>query len=80
MEPQRLLDRFEQLIQMGEAVVASRRQPPSGVISGSGDYVDDALFQQWRTSALSLLGTALGGSSIHYKEFVLVPLGDKTRL
>ena len=69
MEPQQLLARLDKLIQMGEEVVASRRPSPKGVIFGSGDYVDSGLFQQWRTSVLSLLKTAFGGSSIHYKEF-----------
>lgn len=69
MEPQRLLDRFDQLIRLGEEVLASRRRPPEGIISMSGDYVDTGLFQQWRTSSLSLLKTAFGGSSIHYMEF-----------
>jgi len=52
---------------MGEKVLATKRPPPQHVIGY--DTVDDALFQQWRTSSLALLGSVLGSNSIHYREF-----------
>ena len=66
MESQ-LLSRFDQLIQAGEGVGATRRPPRRGVIAG--DSVDSAMFQQWRTSSLSLLKGAFTENSVHYTEF-----------
>ena len=66
MESQ-LIPQFDQLIQTGEDVVATRRPPGRGVIAA--DFVDSAMFEQWRTSSLSLLKVAFTENSVHFKEF-----------
>ena len=52
---------------MGERVLRTRRPPGRGVISG--DYVDTALFQQWRTSSAAFLSSVFGSDGIHYREY-----------
>ncbi len=61
MDTQRVLERLESLISIGEKVLYT---PGSG-----SDSVDVGLFQQWRTSSLAFLNTTFGSGSIHYREF-----------
>ena len=68
MAVDRILGRLDNLIEMGEKVLATRRSGSSpGIIAP--DYVDSALFQQWRTSSLAFLDAVLGHNSVHYREF-----------
>ena len=57
MTVDRILARLDSLIEMGEKVLATRHAPPEYVVAG--DYVNDALFRQWRTSSLAFLNTLL---------------------
>ncbi len=66
MAVDRILERLDGLISMGEKVLATRHPPPRGVITS--DYVDAALFQQWRTSSLAFLNT-LPSEYIYRSEF-----------
>ncbi len=59
MEVQRIVDRLDSLISMGDGVLAMRED----------DAVNVSLFQQWRTSSLAFLNAALGPGSVHYREF-----------
>ena len=68
MTVDRILGRLDNLIEIGEKVLATRRSGSSpGIIAP--DYVDSALFQQWRTSSLAFLDAVLGHNSVHYREF-----------
>ena len=62
-----LSSRFDHLIQTGEEVVATRRQPGRGVVGR--DHVDHAMFQQWHTSSLSLIKIAFTENSVQFNEF-----------
>ena len=53
MSVERVLERLNSLIDIGERVLSTRRPPSSGHIAE--DSVNDALFHQWRTSSLALL-------------------------
>jgi len=67
MTEEPVLRRLDELITVGEQVVATRRSPPPHVITG--DFVDSAKFRQWRTSSLSLPKLVLGEDSTHYQEY-----------
>ncbi len=64
----KILERLDSLITMGEKVLATRRSPLPGVLSGRGDYVKDGLFRQWRTSCLAFLN-ALPSDYVYCREF-----------
>jgi len=61
MEANRVLERLNSLIRMGEKIMASP--------SRDYFYVDTGLVQQWRASSLAFLSATLGSDSIHYREF-----------
>ena len=65
MATENILGRLDSLIEMGEKVLATRHlaSPPFG-----GYYVEDALFRQWRTSALAFLNV-LPSEYVYYREF-----------
>ena len=66
METKRILERLDSLISMGERVLATWHSPPPHVVAG--DYVEDALFRQWRTSSLAFLN-ALPSEYVYCDEF-----------
>jgi hypothetical protein len=61
MEVNRILERLNSLISMGEQVL---RSPVSDRY-----YVDAGLVQKWRTSSLAFLEATFGSDSIHYRDF-----------
>lgn len=63
----RISERFNSLISMGEKVLAIRHPPPQTV--AAGDFVESALSQQWRTSSLAFLKSVFGLDGIHYRDF-----------
>ena len=63
MATDRILERLNSLIGMGEKVLATR------YASSGTQAVEGTLFQQWRTSSLAFLGAVLGSDSIHYRDF-----------
>lgn len=67
---QRVLDRFEELIRLGEQVAQTRYGKSVGnmVVIGD-DGVDSGLANQWGASCLNLLGRTFGSDSVHYKSF-----------
>lgn len=60
-----ITQRFEELINKGKAVLATR------VRQGGGfpDYVENQLVGAWSVSALSFIGRVVGTDSEHYKRF-----------
>lgn len=69
---QTVVSRLKELIQRGDAVLATRRDPPSNSI-GSDATVDGQLAHQWFTSAQNLLSRVFGQDSEHYKNFSSQP-------
>ena len=65
----KILERLDSLISMGEKVLATRHSPPPRVNTLSGDYVENALFYQWRTSSLAFLRVTFSSDSVHSNEF-----------
>ena len=61
MEVNRIFERLDSLISMGEKVLSTR--------VSEENLVDTSLAQQWRTSSLAFLNVLLGSDSIHYREF-----------
>lgn len=68
MQPadQRILDRFTELLALGEKVLATRT-PPSNVIESCS--VDARLANQWMVSSIGLIQRVLGPDSPHAKRF-----------
>lgn len=66
MATENILGRLGSLISMGERVLATRHSPPPNVLMA--DYVDDALFRQWRTSSLAFLNV-LPSEYVYCREF-----------
>ncbi|GAH94512.1 unnamed protein product, partial [marine sediment metagenome] len=69
----KILERLDSLIIMGEKVLSTRYSTPPEVImeltiADGVDYVDDVLFRQWRTSSLALLN-ALPSECVYCREF-----------
>ena len=60
-------NRLDELIRMGESVLATRRSSPPGVMSG--DMVDSQLAYQWATSVQNLLVRVFDQDSEHYRNF-----------
>jgi len=67
MATDRILQRLDSLINMGEKVLSTRHPPPRGVITH--DYVEEALFYQWRTSSLAFLRATFEPDSVHSHDF-----------
>ncbi len=63
MAVNRILERVDSLITLGEKVLTTRHRV------GSSDFVDTALSQQWRTSSLTFLSSVFGLDSIQYRDF-----------
>lgn len=59
-----VVDRLQQLIQMGEKVKAKAYTDDYGYTR-----LDDELFLQWKTSSLSFLERVFGVKSVHYHSF-----------
>ncbi len=66
METQKIVVRLSALIAMGEKVLSTRHSPPAHIMSD--DYVDDAMFRQWRTSSLAFL-RMMPSDFVYYSEF-----------
>jgi len=66
MEIQKIVDRLNSLISMGEKVLATRHPSPRGSINY--DEVDASLFRQWRISSLAFL-KILPADYVYYREF-----------
>lgn len=67
MAVNRILERLDSLIAMGKKVLATRHSPPGN--TAAGDFVEDALSQQWCTSSLAFLKSVFGSDGIHYRDF-----------
>lgn len=65
MSYEKLTDRLNYLIEMGEEVLKTKYSRPYDV----NDYVKDDPFYQWRAGALSFLKAVFGDNSTHFKEF-----------
>ncbi|SEH40074.1 hypothetical protein [Tardiphaga sp. OK245] len=65
MVEERILKRFEEMLKLGDQVLATRRSPSPGHITS--DFVDVQLANQWFASSLNLLVRVLSESSEHYK-------------
>jgi hypothetical protein len=63
-----LSKRFAELAEQLEAVAATKRHQSGAYISG--DYIDSAMFTNWKLKARHLLSMACGDKSEHYKDFV----------
>lgn len=59
-----VLKRFDQLTTKAQEVHATKKKGP-----GFGTWVDSERFQEWATSALSLLDRVFGRESVHYQNF-----------
>ena len=66
MAVNRILERLDGLISMGERLLATRHPAPPHVIAPN--YVENTLFRQWRTSSLAFLNT-LPSEYIYRHEF-----------
>jgi len=64
---EKLKERLDQLIELGERVLSTKHSPPSGVISA--DYVSDDPFYQWKAGSLSFLNNVFGENSTHFQGF-----------
>jgi len=65
---EKIFERINELIEMGEKVLSTRRPPPSNTI-GFDSSVDTQMGYQWFTSVQSILGRVFGEQSQHYKNF-----------
>ena len=63
----RISTRLRELHDLGEKVLASRREPSPGHITS--DFVDVQLANQWFTSCLSLFLGVFGSEGVHYQRF-----------
>jgi hypothetical protein len=67
---QRILDKFHELIQLGEKVKRTRFDPRAmDPFYYGDDGVDFELAHQWGTSCLNPLRRVLGSDSVHYRKF-----------
>jgi len=67
MAEERIKNRLDELLQKGETVLSTRHSPPGGVVAP--DYVEQALFHEWRAGALSFLKWVFGENSTHFQSF-----------
>lgn len=65
MLEEQLLKRFDEMLSLGEKVMATRKSPSPGHITS--DFVDVQAANQWFTSSLSLIGRCIGNDSEHYQ-------------
>lgn len=65
---ERIATRISELIEMGERVLQTKRDPSPGTIAFDS-FVDSEKAHQWFTSAQSILSRGLGSDSAHYKNF-----------
>jgi hypothetical protein len=63
-----LSKRFSELTEQLKAVAATKEYKNSHYTSG--DYIDGAMFTNWKLKARHLIAMACGDTSEHYKEFV----------
>ncbi len=63
---EKLKDRLNQLIEMGEKILSTRHQLGEGII---GTFIDDDLFYHWKAGALSFLDFVSGDDSTHFQLF-----------
>jgi hypothetical protein len=56
--------RIDELIELGEKVLATRKSPSRGHMTS--DFIDVQIMNQWITSCLNLVGRVFGESSPHY--------------
>lgn len=68
----RVADRLRELIERGEEVLATRKDPGRNMI-GFDSWVDSELANQWFTSSQNLLHRAFGATSSHYINFSEIP-------
>lgn len=61
----RIIQRLDDLIELGQKVRATRRSPSPGHLTS--DFVDVQLANQWLTSTSSLLLRVFGESAVHYQ-------------
>jgi len=61
----KIIDRLDELIELGKRVLSTRRSPSPGHITS--DFVDVQLANQWLTSCLNLLSRVFGEASAHYQ-------------
>jgi len=64
----RIATRISELIEMGERVLQTKREPGPGRIAFDS-FVDSEKAHQWFTSAQSILSRGLGSDSAHHKNF-----------
>jgi len=64
MTTERLLQRVDQLIEMGNAVLRTRRP-----INRTQEFVDSAMITGFRAASLSFIERAFGGEHPHFREF-----------
>lgn len=64
--------RLNELVKRGEAVLATRRDPPRGTM-GFDSSVDSEMAHQWFTSVQNVLSRVFGADSEHYKNFSAQP-------
>lgn len=64
---EKLMDRINHLIEVGENVLKTRHPPPPEW--AAGDYVKDDIFYQWHAGVLSFLKAVFGDNSTHFQEF-----------
>ena len=64
---EKVMDRLNHLIEVGEEVLKTRHPPPPDFITS--DFVKDDPFYQWRAGSLSFLKAVFGDNSIHFQEF-----------
>ena len=65
---ERVVSRLRELIEKGEQVLATKREPSRGMI-GFDSFVDSEMAHHWFTSAQNLLFKAFGSESVHYQNF-----------
>jgi hypothetical protein len=65
---QTVVTRLKELIQRGEEVLATRRDPPPNAI-GFDSFVDGQAAHQWFTSSQNILSRIFGHNSEHYRNF-----------
>ncbi len=67
MTYEKLLERLNHLIELGERVLSTRQSPPRGIITS--DYVNGDPFYQWKAGSLSFLKNVFGEDSTHFQGF-----------
>jgi hypothetical protein len=60
----KILERIDELIELGEKVLVTRRAPAAGHMTS--DFIDVQMMNHWITSCLNLVGRVFGESSPHY--------------